>query len=114
MNEKFWSTVESLINSSKIVIDLPKGSSHPRYPSFIYPLDYGYLESTSSGDGNGIDVWVGSKKDKKLCAIVCTVDNIKRDMEAKIIIGCTKEELKNIIKFHNSSDNMVGILIERV
>jgi inorganic pyrophosphatase len=26
----------------------------------IYPLDYGYLEITTSSDGGGIDVWFGS------------------------------------------------------
>jgi inorganic pyrophosphatase len=77
MTEKYWTTVETLINSSKIVIDRPKGSSHPRYPTVVYPLDYGYLERTSSGDGNGIDVWIGSDKDRKLSAILCTVDKLK-------------------------------------
>ncbi len=49
-----------LIVTNSLVIDRPKGSSHPRYPHVIYPLDYGYLENTTSSDGDGIDVWLGS------------------------------------------------------
>jgi inorganic pyrophosphatase len=39
----FWQALDSLISMSEIVIDRPRGTTHPRYPDFIYPLDYGYL-----------------------------------------------------------------------
>ena len=94
-NENFWNTLDELVNSSEIIIDRPKGSTHPRFPTFIYPVDYGYLKDTSSMDGAGIDVWVGSNE-KKVDAIICTVDLMKRDSEIKILIGCTEEEKKKI------------------
>ena len=53
---QFWSALDTLVRQSEIVIDRPRGSSHPRYPDFIYPVDYGYLKSTASMDGGGIDV----------------------------------------------------------
>ena len=56
MNEKFWLAVDTLVQASEIIIDRPKGSVHPQQPSVRYPLDYGYLEGTSSGDQNGIDL----------------------------------------------------------
>ena len=56
----FWPVLDRLVATSKIVIDRPKGSPHPRHPSFRYPLDYGYLQGTLAPDGDGIDVWVGS------------------------------------------------------
>ena len=84
-NENFWNTLDELVNSSEIIIDRPKGSTHPRFPTFIYPVDYGYLKDTSSMDGAGIDVWVGSNE-KKVDAIICTVDLMKRDYEIKILI----------------------------
>ena len=52
----FWQAFDRLILESEIVIDRPKGSAHPRYPDFIYPLDYGYLKGTTAMDGSGIDV----------------------------------------------------------
>jgi inorganic pyrophosphatase len=59
-NPFFWATLEQFVTSSQIVVDRPKGSLHPRFPDIIYPLDYGFLEGTTGGDGDGIDVWFGS------------------------------------------------------
>ena len=108
----FWSAIDRLVESSEIVIDRPKGSAHPRYPDYIYPLDYGYLKGTSSMDGGGIDVWVGSGG-KVVDAIVCTVDLVKKDSEIKLLIGCTEEEKKIVYDCHNDSEFMKGILIRR-
>ncbi len=112
MEDNFWSRLDELVAASQIQIDRPKGTPHPRYPSFFYPLDYGYLEDTRSPDGNGIDVWVGSLPDKKLNAIVCTVDKVKRDSEVKLLIGCTAQEMRQILDVHNS-ELQAAILIER-
>lgn len=60
-NNDFWKALDELVGQSKIVIDRPKGSVHPKFPDFVYKVDYGYLENTSSMDGEGIDVWVGTK-----------------------------------------------------
>ena len=95
-HEDFWNTLDELMNTSEIVIDRPKGSRHPRFPDFMYRVDYGYLKNTASMDGAGIDVWVGSS-DKKIDAIMCIVDLMKRDSEIKILIGCTEEELTGSI-----------------
>ena len=111
-DEDFWNALDKLVNNSEIIIDRPKGTAHPKYPDFIYDLDYGYLNNTSSMDGSGIDVWVGSAE-KKVNAVICTVDLMKRDSEIKILIGCTEEELKIIYETHNESENMKGILIRR-
>jgi inorganic pyrophosphatase len=99
---QFWSRLDDLIKSSEIVIDRPKGAAHDKYSEIIYPLDYGYLKGTTGGDGDGIDVWVGSAKHKKLVAVAGTVDIKKRDAEIKLLIGCTEEDLRTIEKFHNS------------
>ncbi len=63
-DDEFWSSLDKLVDDSEIVIDRPKGSSHPKYPNFIYRLNYGYLKNTASMDGAGIDVWVGSGEKK--------------------------------------------------
>ena len=109
----FWKAVDALVSSGKIVIDRPKGSTHPRYPEIKYELDYGYIENTASMDGSGIDVWRGSLPDGICDAIICTVDLWKRDSEIKLIIGCTEEEKTIAYNFHNASEFMKGILIRR-
>ena len=111
-NEDFWKALDELVSNSEIVIDRPRGSAHPRFPNFIYKVDYGYLKDTASMDGGGIDVWVGSGE-KKIDAIMCIVDLRKKDSEIKILVGCTEEEKLEIYKTHNETQYMKGILIRR-
>ncbi|MDF2889501.1 MAG: hypothetical protein K0R23_3886 [Lacrimispora sp.] len=65
MNPEFWAALDQLAGNSEIVIDRPKGSIHPIYPDFKYNVDYGYLKNTTSMDGQGIDVWVGTERRKR-------------------------------------------------
>lgn len=111
-NDDFWKALDELVNNSEIVIDRPKGSAHPEYPNSIYQVDYGYLKETSSMDGKGIDVWVGSRE-KKIDSIMCTVDLVKKDSEIKILIGCTDDEKAIVYKTHNETPFMKGVLIRR-
>jgi len=132
----FWDYVDWLVAGCRVVIDRPKGSAHPRYPTVIYPVDYGYLEGTSSSDGGGIDVWVGARgmpdaarpdvgyhADVPLTdtsaseapivdAVICTIDLLKRDTEIKLLIGCTDVEKEMILALHNAH-TMRGLLIRR-
>jgi inorganic pyrophosphatase len=108
----FWTRLDNLIAENPLIIDRPRGSTHPRYPDIIYPLDYGFLKGTSGGDGNEIDVWRGTLKEKRLVAIVCTIDAKKRDAEIKLLIGCGDDEINTINKFHNEK-SMSSMVIRR-
>ena len=108
----FWTRLDDLIASSKIVIDRPKDKPHPHWPDLIFPLDYGYLEGTIAMDSGGIDLWLGSAPHRNLTAIMCTVDIKKKDTEIKLLIGCTETETAIIEKFHNGYYQS-GILVRR-
>ena len=41
----------------KVKIDRPKNSKHPKH-GFVYPINYGYIENTVSGDGEEIDAYI--------------------------------------------------------
>jgi len=112
MHASFWTHLDTLIRSSALVIDRPKGFSRPHAPSVVYPLDYGYLQGISSSDGEGIDVWRGSLPEGHLDAVVCTVDVQKRDAEIKLLLGCTTAEKHAICNFHQSAVT-AAILVER-
>jgi inorganic pyrophosphatase len=111
-NSEFWDALDKLVDSSEIIIDRPKGTTHPKYPKFIYRVDYGYLKDTSSMDGGEIDVWVGSGK-KEIDAIMCIIDLMKKDSEIKILIGCTEEEKAIVYETQNETQFMKGIIIRR-
>lgn len=110
--KNFWQALDRLAAESRLVIDRPQGSAHPRYPDFIYPYDYGYLENTTAMDGGGIDAWVGSLSEKQVTAVICTVDLTKRDAEIKLLLGCTPREAQEILRLHNDQ-HQFGLLIER-
>jgi len=112
LSSEFWTYLDILASSSLIKIDRPRGSSHPCYQEMIYPLDYGYLESTSAGDSQGIDVWLGSSGDDKINGILCSVDLQKKDVEIKLLVGCTDADLVNIQSFSNQGSMRV-MLIQR-
>jgi coenzyme F420-0:L-glutamate ligase / coenzyme F420-1:gamma-L-glutamate ligase len=109
---EFWRYVDRLFGEHPIIVDRAKGSRHPRYPELIYPLDYGYLEGTSSMDGDGIDVWIGSGGIQKPQAILLTIDLNKRDLEIKLILGCDGDEIQSILDFLNGH-SMRALLIKR-
>lgn len=100
-DQEFWEYLNHLLVNNRIVVDRPKGSIHPNYDDLVYPLDYGYLEETTTIDGGGIDVWVGSEHHSILKEFVCTVDLNKNDVEIKLLIGCTLGEIQRILDFHN-------------
>ena len=101
MNNDFWFMLKTIVATSEIVIDRPRNTAHPRYPDFIYPVDYGFLKGTSASDGSEIDIWVGTSDIKEINGILCTIDPIKKDLETKIVYACTDSEIELICKKMN-------------
>lgn len=113
INEKFWKYMQRLVDESEIVIDRPKGSCHPKFSETIYITDYGYLKNTGSSDRMDIDVYVGSRKNREICAAAITVNFVKRDSEIKILIGCTDEEIEKIQNQLASFKTAAGLVIKK-
>lgn len=112
MEAGFWEYLQQLASEHRVIIDRPAGSTHPHYPDLVYPLDYGYLDGTTTVDGGGLDCWVGSQPEKELDAIALTVDLHKRDAEIKLLLGCTEAEKAIILNFLNG-DQMRACLVRR-
>jgi len=109
---RFWTMADDVVQSHHIVIDRPAGSSHPRYPAVIYPLDYGYLDGTAALDGDGVDCWIGSVTERKLTGVIVTVDTYKSDTELKWLIGCTPAEMSAALSTHRTA-HQAAVLILR-
>ena len=68
-------------------IDRPLGSRHPRHPELMYPINYGFLPGTVSGDGMAIDVYVlgvGVPADFIECVVIAVVVRAD-DAEDKLV-----------------------------
>ena len=112
MKPNFWDFLQALVDTRPVVIDRSKMSSHTRYPDSTSPVDYWYLAGTTSMDSGGVDVWVGSLKDERVVSALCIVDLLKKDTELKIVMDCTKYELRSIIHFART--NLIqSIFIDR-
>lgn len=57
MNKELSESTEYLNKIVKVKIDRKMGSKHPKH-GFIYPLNYGFIPNTISGDGEEIDCYV--------------------------------------------------------
>jgi inorganic pyrophosphatase len=107
----FWDKLDRLVAASNLKIERPRGTPHPRYLSFVYPFDYGYLQDTQAGDGSNVDIWIGSLSGKTVTAIICSVDLEKRDTEIKILLDCTSDESQTILNVHNIGSQAAILLI---
>jgi len=116
----FWQALDALLQApSTLVIDRPRGFRHPRFTDFVYPFDYGYLEGTTSADGEGLDVWLGAAASGKalaacrVCGVIASIDLDKRDAELKLLLDCTADEMALIEKIYNRIDCIRGLLVIR-
>lgn len=50
-------TKEYLNKTISIKIDRPMGSRHPKH-GFFYPINYGFVPNTTSGDGEELDAYL--------------------------------------------------------
>ncbi len=112
VDTRFWLYADRLLVTGTIVVDRPRGSKHPRYPDFEYPLDYGYLQDTSAVDGGGIDLWLGSLDEQRVTGAIVTLDLLTREAEVKLLVGCSSEEAGLALTAHQSG-SQGGLLVTR-
>jgi inorganic pyrophosphatase len=110
---RFWVNLDRLVAESRVTVDNPRGTHDGDSSKFVYPVDYGYLEDTTSMDGEGIDVFVGSDPEQRVDAIVCAVDLMKRDSEIKVLIDSTEEEKQAIKSLYETFPPISGLLVRR-
>ncbi len=99
MNEEYLGKVVH------VVMDRPMGTKHPKH-NYHYPVNYGYIPGTVSGDGEELDVYLlGVYKpvesyDGKVLAIIHRTD----DNEDKLVVApegknYTDEQIMAITEF---------------
>lgn len=78
-----------LLKTVHVVVDRPLGSRHPERPDLIYPVNYGYLPGTVSGDGEEIDAYIlgASVPVREYDGIVIAVVRRKNDAEDKLVVA---------------------------
>lgn len=111
-NAYFWQKLDILVMSSDMAVEREKDSHHPDYGNMIYPVDYGYIRSDSR-DNKKIGFFRGSNETYQVQAIAVCADILKKDLEVKLLFGCSEDEINSIMLFLNQSDFQKCILIRR-
>lgn len=89
----------------KVVMDRPMGSKHPKW-NFIYPINYGYVPNTISGDGEELDAYIVGifeplkEYEGKCIAAIHRLD----DDDDKLVIApeekiYTKQQIEALVEF---------------
>ena len=72
-----------------VATDRPLGSTHPRWPDLVYPINYGHVPDTVASDGEEIDAYVfGVTRRLRAFEGVC-VAVVERldDVECKLVVA---------------------------
>ena len=89
----------------KVKVDRPLGSKHPNF-DMIYPVNYGYIPDTISGDGEELDAYVLGifepiKEFTGKC--IAVIKRLNEDDDKLIIVPenkmYTKEQIKALTEF---------------
>ena len=89
----------------KVVMDRPMGSKYPKW-NFIYPINYGYVPNTISGDGEELDAYIVGifepveEYEGKCIAAIHRLD----DDDDKLVIApeekiYTKQQIEALVEF---------------
>jgi len=88
-----------------VKIDRPLNSKHPKY-GYVYPVNYGYVPNTISGDGEELDCYILSVnepldhfKGKCIAVIHRTNDNDDKLIIVPEGIHLTNEEIRQLTYF---------------
>ncbi len=99
MNKKY---LGQMVN---VKMDRPLGSKHPKH-GFEYPVNYGFIPNTVSGDGEELDAYVLGE-DKPLDTfegVVIAIIHRTNDNDDKLIVAgkgknFTDEQIRNLTHF---------------
>ncbi|MFL0270089.1 inorganic diphosphatase [Candidatus Clostridium radicumherbarum] len=88
-----------------VIIDRTLGSNHPEH-GFIYPINYGYIPNTVSGDGEEVDAYVIGEFEPLVTfeGYVIAIIHRFNDNEDKLVVckeknNYTVEQIKSLTEF---------------
>ena len=86
-------------------MDRPLGSTHPKH-GFVYPVNYGFIPNTVSGDGEELDAYVlGEHKPlQEFEGVVVAIIHRTNDDDDKLVVmaegrNYTDEQIRALTEF---------------
>ncbi len=112
-NAFFWQKVDTLYLSGTRKVFKKKGEVHDTFKNLVYPLDYARIEDMKSVSGHGVAVYLGSENRNKVSALVIAADILEKELDVKVLAGCTEEEIEEVLRYLNQTDFQKTVLIKR-
>ena len=112
-NAYFWQKVDSLYITGGFTRTKKKGEVHDRFKNLIYPVDYGRVADLKGVSENGVSVYAGSGNRNTVSALVIAADILAKELDVKILAGCTEEEIDTVLRFLNQTEFQKTVLIRR-
>lgn len=120
INTKQRMSYDFLGKEVNVTIDRKIGDSHPQYPDMVYPINYGYIPNTKSGDGKELDVFIIDSKVpvetfKGKC--IGIIQRINDEDDKLIVVDInnnkkyTEDEVLDIVNFQEKYFSSMVILI---
>jgi len=94
MNKKYLNKVVN------VRMDRPLGSKHPKH-GFVYPVNYGYIPNTVSGDGEEIDAYVLGESqplDEFTGRVIAIIHRINDDDDNLVVVAEGKDFTEDEIR----------------
>lgn len=89
-----------------VVVDRPAGSTHPKHPDIIYPINYGYVPGLIAPDGEEQDVYILGVAEPveeftgRVIAVIHRFDDVEEKWVAAPEGACfTKEDIQAQVQF---------------
>lgn len=99
MNKKYLGKIVT------VKMDRPLGSKHPKH-GFVYPVNYGYIPNTTSGDGEELDAYVlGIDKplDEFTGQVIAIIHRTNDDDDKLVVVekgkSYTDEQIRELTNF---------------
>ncbi len=111
-NAYFWQKLDTFYFSGEYEVKHKKGDHHSEYPNLVYPVEVGCLEETN-GEHEGVNVYRGSGSMYSITGLVIAVDILGKTLDVKMLVGCSEEEVEEILRFLNQTDYQKTVLIRK-
>ncbi len=111
-NPSLWDALEELISNNTYSIQQKRGSHTQDQPDLVFPFDYGHLTDKSISESADVKIWLGSKNEYSVDALILKADLKKQETAIELLIGCTRADCLEIDQFH-TSNSIHSLLIER-
>ena len=89
-----------------VTVDRPLGTAHPKHPNIRYPVNYGFIEGITAGDGEEQDAYILGVNEpiKEFSGKVIAIIHRFDDIEEKLVvapegISFTKDEIMQQVNF---------------